>query len=233
MNRLFMAPSNDNAEMSPVEPVKAFIPSTIPATSSSSSSSELQDTKERFLENRCFFDESSVVSPISTRTTRPRSSKKKIRKEKERKNTRIADDQLMAALADFEPKHQHHQYTWEELSKYFGVSLKEAATMLKIHPTQLQRIYSTLGIEKWPYNGVKKVTEIRKREQISEIYSMEEMKFGNTVIEEAIEFGLRNTAKRVPVSVKLAEFKGAKCRQKVVIPPMTAMVMYCIVLLIP
>ena len=75
------------------------------------------------------------------------------------------------------------------------------------------------------------ISSIKK--DVGSPHPIEEMKFGNTVIEEAIEFGLRNTAKRVPVSVKLAEFKGAKCRQKVVIPPMTAMVMYCIVLLIP
>ena len=196
-----------------------------PASSSSSSRLMVQGTKERFNKNGMFVDESLSSSISSSVSSGTYSSKGEIKKDYEVKD-RIDD---APPLVDIEPKHQHHQYTWEELSKYFGISLKEAATMLKIHPTQLKRITEASGITKWPYQGVKKISEYRKLEQISEINSIEEMKFGNTVIEETIEFGLRNTATRVPISVKLAEFKGAKYRRKFVMPPMTPMVMiYCI-----
>ena len=176
---------------------EACLNPTCNAPSSSSSSSSSSFSKERFADNSCAGRENP-----------------------------IADDKSMSNSIQFDQKHQHRQITWEKLSKYFGLTVKEAASRLNIHPTQLLRCCRSLGIEKWPYEGIKEVTAIRKQEQLSAVHPIEEMKFGNTVVQETIEFGLRNTARRVPIGVNLAEFKGTNYHQKIMIPPITPMVIF-------
>ena len=126
-------------------------------------------------------------------------------------------------------KHRtHRQLTYLELSKYFGIPLDQAAALLNVHPTQLTRSCRAVGIDKWPFQEIKEVTAIRRREELAAIAPPEETKLGSTVVEETVEFGAQNTAKLFPIGVKLAKFKGAKSQYKItnvrIMPPMKPMV---------